>query len=228
MTATMAEAQPDPGPFGRRIEMRGSLAGEVRQEDQTLGARGDCEGFGIDVIPGRPQRGAHPLQSEAGVLHRRHRVPALGRGRPVGVGTGGRIDRQPVARRDHLRSAADGELDRPGIEQASGEGRGGGVGGAAHHRQVWSHAQMRGGRAAQDATNLRRLTNRRQEIEAQIERLEDIFGPVIRGQVVEQRARGIAGFGCRFLDQPKAKPVLRLERPVRGSILRPFVVAQPE
>ena len=208
--------------------MRGSLAREIWQKDQALRTRWDGEGFGVDLSPGRPQRGAYPLEGEAGVLHRRHRVPPVGRGRSIDVGAGGRIDRQPVARSDDLRPAADGELRRSGIEQPPGDGRRRGVGSAADHREVGSHAKVLGGLAGQDATNLCRLTNRGQQVEPQIERVEDVFGPVIRAQVVEQRGRGVAGLGGRFMGQAQAKPVLRLERPLSRPVLRPLVVAQPE
>src|SRR5439155_12073571 len=71
VTATVSQAQPDPGSLRRRIEMRRSLAREVWQEDQPLRTRWDGEGFRVDISPGCRERGAHPLEGEAGILHRR-------------------------------------------------------------------------------------------------------------------------------------------------------------
>jgi hypothetical protein len=117
------------------------------------------------------------------------------------VGAGGGIDGEPVSWRHHLGPAADGELHRTGVEQPAGDRGSGCVGGTANHRQVGTNRDVLRGRSGQDAANLDRLPDGRQEIEAQVERIEEVPGPVVRRHVIKQRAGGVAGLGRGFVDE---------------------------
>ena len=70
-----------------------------------------------------------------------------------------------------------------------------------------------------------RVLTEKANFEAEIELTEDVLRPIVSGHVVEERAGGIAGFGCRFVDEAQSEPVFGLQRPLGMPVMRPLVVA---
>src|SRR3982074_711766 len=100
----------------------------------------------------------------------------------------------------------EGELDRPRIEQPARERGGGGVGGASHDREMGADSEVGGGRSGEHTADLNGLANWSQKIDSEVELVDDILGPVVGRQVVEQRGGGVARLGRRLVDKAQPQP----------------------
>src|ERR671910_3650347 len=86
MAARVVEAEAGPGATGAGVEARRPLSAQVRHKRDASRARRHHEGLLVDILPGDAQYFAYPLQGEARVLDRRHRVPEPWYSSPVQVG----------------------------------------------------------------------------------------------------------------------------------------------
>ena len=86
--AVVLEPEPDPGRLRVGVEGAGvrSPVSEGTKSGSPPGPGGLPKASASAVARSAPRRLADPVQREAGVLHRGHRVPAPGRGRAEAVG----------------------------------------------------------------------------------------------------------------------------------------------
>jgi hypothetical protein len=156
-------------------------------------------------------------------LHRGEPVVAVA-DRAVQVGGGGGPE---FGLRDRpLAAAAEGEHGVVSLQVCRVEG-GGGVGGAGRHRKAWRQAELGGGAWEQGAGRLFGAADRRELVVGKAERGDEVIGPGVSLQVVEERAGGVGRIGRGLAGQLQPKPVLGLQGPLGGGDVLRLVLCEP-
>src|ERR1700694_4000360 len=86
----------------------------------------------------------------------------------------------------------------PGSSAPPASAAAGGSAASPTPRGVGRVPRWAGARSRALPAYLHRLSDRRQKIDPEVELVDDVFGPVVAGEVVEQRGGGIARRRCRL------------------------------
>ena len=189
---------------------------------------GDPEGLGVDRLPGHPEDSARPFQGQARVLDGGHGVPAVRRRGPVAVGPPRGIPQRPDQRRHDLGAGADGEEHRAGLQESASQRRRSRIRRAARDRQPGRQPQVFRGRSGQLSSRYRRFTQRRQQASPDLERFDDVVGPAVPLQVVEEGRRGVARLAPGHPAKPQPQPVLGLEGEAGSAVGLRLLALEPE
>ena len=217
--AVVAQAEPGEGAAGARVGVRRALAGQVGREEQPLDPRLPLRRAAQQLVVGAPDRLAQPLQRAGRAEHHAHDVPRLRHGVAEGVHArlgvvrvavqGGEDDAARAehdGRRTALGHHADAERARGLVARAGGD----------RHAAV-GHAGDGG-----------RLVDLRQPRRVDVERADDLVAPAARGDVEEQRARGVGDVDGVLVGELEADVVLGQQDVGDAPVDLGLVLGQPQ
>ena len=221
--AAVADGQADPGPLGVGVEVGRSLAGQVGQEEQPLGARAGQGGLvgqqeiGIFALLlgqrdlGLAQLVAEPLEAAAGRQHDAHDVPGARHGVAAALEPAQRVEAERIGMGEHDARGPHRRRDDPLPDDAVADRAGRLVAAAADDRRAHRQARRLRSQLAHLRRDLRALVAGGQERRIDVELAQQLAAPAAVGHVEQERARGVAHLGRVRAGQPVADIILGQE-----------------
>ena len=215
----MAQAEPGERAARGRVGVGRALAGEVGREQQPLDPGLPVRRASEQLVVRAPHRLAQPLQRAGGAEHHAHDVPRLRHGVAEGV----------HARLGVVRVAVQGGEDD--AARAEHHRRGPALGHHADAQRARGLVARAGGdrhAAVGQAGDGGRLVDLRQPRRVDVERLDHLVAPAARGDVEEQRARGVGDVDGVLVGELEADVVLGQQDVGDAPVDLGLVLGQPQ